>query len=151
MIQESPTSAELIKVKMKSPIYIWIGTIAMSIYYTWKAFDVTGSTFHLQFSTFDSSNPTMWMMSLFAVIAGLLAWLIPAYMLRLGSTQGPRLSIRFVAFVLRLALIGSINLYGLVLAVTTKDANVILPFTIMSLLGYIRSYPQPKTFGFDLA
>ncbi len=146
IIQEA--SPELIKAKMRGPIYIWIGMCAMSAYFAWQAFVVTDTRLQAQIPTFDASVPLMLPLTLCAVGAGFLAWLFPIYLFRLGSSEGKGLSIRLLAFVVRLGFIGSINIYGLVLATMTKDGNIILPFTIFTFLGYIRSFPKPETFGF---
>lgn len=142
--QNSP----IVNLKMKGPFYIWLGMILVSAYFTWQAYAMTDSSFKPQFPVFDSSNSMMMGLGLCAVLNAFLDWVIPSYLFKLGRAQAPKMSICFLAFVVRLSLVGSINIYGLVLAVSNHDANLVLPFSILSFLGYLKSFPRPESFGY---
>lgn len=143
MIIEEKDS-QVLSAQLRGPLYIWIGFVCISAYFTWQAYDLTGSHFHIEFPTFDSSVPMMLPLSICSVLNLILSWIIPAYILNRSSG----LSTKFIAFVLRMGLIGSVVIYGLMCAVGGHDGNIILPFTIFALLGFIRAFPSRETFSF---
>ncbi len=144
MLIENPNDS-IAKAKLRGPLYIWIGFVLVSAYFTWEAFDITGTRFQLDFPKFDASNPTMLPLTISAIFNLILAWLLPEFLLRRNRS----LSSQFIAFVIRMGLIGSVVMYGLVCANTGHDGHIVLPFSIFAFLGFIRSFPREKTFRFD--
>jgi hypothetical protein len=127
---------------------IW-GALLVSLgLYVFVAVQKQPTPFVFNLSAANPQNMVEMVISGMAVLMVALAFVLPnMFLIRAKKSVGPQTDVRqmaryyFVPFIVRLALLESCTLYGFAMSFMRRDAMIMLPFVLISIVGYLMSFP----------
>jgi len=127
---------------------IW-GALLVSLgMYFFVAVKKQPTPFVFDLSAANPQNMVEMIISGMAVVMVALAFVLPNLFLnRAKKSVNSQTDVRqmakyyFVPFIVRLALLESCTLYGFAMSFMRRDAMIMLPFVLISVVGYLMSFP----------
>jgi len=115
-------------------------------------FQVGGSFFSID--AFMSESPTSFIYFLIAIVLFVSAFKIPNILFKSikvdpGSPTADLEKKYFAPFIIRIVMFETCTLLGFILTVTTQK-NLVLPFFILSVLGFLMNIPSRNKIRFEL-
>ena len=138
---DSQTQAPSLQARMMAPKILWGAMLASTFMYLFVISTKSQTSINTDFKILSSENPLSKAFAFAALFMAISAWQIPGILRKKALQNADPFPGWFVSFIVRLAMLESISVFGLVLAILSHDINDAIPFFIVSWAGFLLSFP----------
>ena len=142
-LQDAAQNTTMSDSRLRVQKIIWAGLLLMAFVYGIVGFFMTSTSPDFDFPFFSNPNPIFKPVGAAALIDTFFAWFLPGIFLASAKRDSSRAAqLKFTGFIVRLALLMSVGVFGLVIAITGHNGNGAVPFLLIKLIGFMLSFPK---------